>query len=279
MRFSKFICQALATILPSITVLSLTVGLYGQNQAISAIQDRELLEVMIEDSTSELTRNEASLAEARTVYKGLGNDTAQDQELRTSIEEHIVYYEDIISSQGKYLAELRAQMRKLERQELEMLRNLQNFNSPYRDNRRTAFFDSILKPRNSNERFGESGKTRMEDLDAALFAAIGGLQGRLNQETQNRQEASNILLDREANVTTIVEMQKVSQGYYDERFVLYDKMNQTYEQILRWRPDLAIFFRPPPQPKPPEVYQRALERMQNRDKDPTSNDPQDINAK
>ena len=31
---------------------------------------------------------------------------------------------------------------------------------------------------------------RMEDLDAELFAAIGDLQGRLNQETQNRQEAS-----------------------------------------------------------------------------------------
>ena len=266
----------MATLLPSITVLSLSIGLYGQNQAISAIQDRELLEVMIEDSTSELTRNEASLAEARTVFKGLGNDT--DQDLRASIQEHIVYYDEVISSQRKYLAELRAQMRKLERQELEMLRNLQNFGSPYRDDRRTAFLDSILKPRNSNERFGESGKTRMEDLDAELYAAIGGLQGRLNQETQNRQEASSILLDREANVNTIVEMQKVSQGYYDERFVIYEKMNQTYEQILRWRPSLAIFFRPPPQPQPPEVYQRALERMQKRDQDPTSTDAQETNG-
>lgn len=251
---------------------------HGQTQAISAIQDRELLEVMIEDSTSELARNEASLAEARSVYNGLGNDTAQDQELRIKVQEHIDYYSEVIASQRDYLAELRAQMRKLERQELLILRNLQNFSSPYQDNRRTAFFDSILRPRNSNERFGESGETRMEDLDAELFAAIGGLQDRLNQETQNRQEAGNILLDRESNVTTIVEMQKVSQGYYDERFVLYEKMNQTYEQILRWRPDLAIFFRPPPQPTPPEVYQRALERMQNRDQDPTSNEAVETNG-
>ena len=42
--------------------------------------------------------------------------------------------------------------------------------------------------------------------------------------------------------------------------------------------NLAIFFRPPPQPKPPEVYQRALERMQIRDKDPTSTDAQDTNG-
>lgn len=250
---------------------------YGQSQAISAIQDRELLEVMIEDSTSELARNEASLAEARSVYKGLGSDTAQDRELRLKVQEHITYYEDVIASQRNYLAELRAQLTKLERRELDMLRDLQNFGSPYRNDQRTAFFDSILRPRNSNERFGESGETRMEDLDAELFAAIGDLQGRLNQETQNRQEASGILLDREANVTTIVEMQQVSQGYYDERFVLYDKMNQTYEQILRWRPSLAIFFRPPPQPTPPEAYQRALERMQNRDQDPVSTDTQEIN--
>ena len=277
MRAPRLICRNLVAIIFSIGLLSNLSCLHAQNQAISAIQDRELLEVMIEDSTSELARNEASLAEARSVYNGLGNTTTQDQELRVKVQEHIVYYEDVISSQREYLAELRAQMNKLERRELTMLRDLQNFGSPYRDNRRTAFFDSILRPRNSNERFGESGKTRMEDLDAELFAAIGGLQGRLNQETQNRQEASGILLDREANVNTIVEMQQVSQGYYDERFVLYDKMNQTYEQILRWRPDLAIFFRPPPQPKPPEVYQRALERMQNRDKDPTSNDAQETN--
>jgi hypothetical protein len=268
----------MATILFTLVILSPPISVGGQNQAISAIHDRELLEVMIEDSISELARNEASLAESRSVNNGLGKITVQDQELRGKVQEHIDYYQDVISSQHDYLAELRAQMNKLERHELDMLRNFQNFGSPYQENRRTAFFDSILKPRNSNERFGESGKTRMEDLDAELFAAIGGLQGRLNQETQNRQEASNILLNREANVNTIVEMQQVSQGYYDERFVLYDKLNQTYEQILRWRPDLAPFVRPPSQPKPPEVYQRALERMQNRDKDPTSNDAQEINA-
>ena len=171
-----------AAVIVSISLLGCLSCLRAQNQAISAIQDRELLEVMIEDSTSELARNEASLAEARSVYNGLGNNTARDQELRVKVQEHIVYYEDVISSQRDYLAELRAQMSKLERRELTMLRNLQNFGSPYRDNRRTAFFDSILRPRNSNERFGESGKTRMEDLDTELFAAIGGLQGRLNQE-------------------------------------------------------------------------------------------------
>lgn len=278
MRLPDFKYHAVAAIFLSVSLLGFSTDAFGQNQAISAIQDRELLEVMIEDSTSELVRNEASLTEARSVYNGLDANTTEDQEMRGKVREHIDYYEAVISSQRDYLAQLQAQMRKLERRELDMLRDLQNFNSPYQNNRRTTIFDSILRPRNSNERFGESGKTRIEDLDAELLAAIGGLQGRLNQETLNRQEASDILLDREANVTTIVEMQKVSQGYYDERFVLYDKMNQTYEQILRWRPSLALFFRPPPQPKPPEAYQRALERIQNRDKDPTSTDPQEPSA-
>lgn len=236
--------------------------LEGQTIAINSIEDMEVLEIMIEDATSELARNQASLQEVRSIYAGLEIETARDQELRLKVKEHITYYRDLIDHQQSHLARLRDQRKKLEKIELDKLRNLQNFSSPYEDNRRTAFLDLILKPRSSSARFGDSGQSRMDDLDAELFAALGGLQNRLNQETQNRQEASYILLDREASANTIVEMQKVSQGYYDERFVLYDKMNQTYEQILRWRPDLAIFFRPPPEPKAPEAYKRALERIQ-----------------
>ena len=102
----------------------------------------------------------------------------------------------------------------------------------------------------------------MEDVDARLFEAIGGLQERLDEENLNRQEARNVMVDREANVRTLVEMQRVSQSYYDERFLLYDKMNQTYEMIRTWRPALAKLFKPPPQPKPPDAYKDALDRMQ-----------------
>jgi len=227
-----------------------------------AIEDKEQLEVMIEDTTSELARNRASLDEAKSIYLGLGDATQRDRDLRIKVAEHIQYYEDLVGSQTRYLGQLRDQRSDLENEELKRLRDLKNFSNPYADSKRLAYLDLLLKPRSSNARFGESGKTRMEDLDSELFAAIGGLQGRLNEETQNRQEASTILLDREANVNTILKMQGISQGYYDERFVLYDKMNQTYEQILRWRPDLALFFKPPPEPKPPETYKRALERMQ-----------------
>ncbi|MCZ6674792.1 MAG: hypothetical protein O7C75_17825 [Verrucomicrobia bacterium] len=239
-----------------------SIRLFAQSFVIDEIEDKELLEIMIEDTTGELARNQASLDQAKAVYIGWGETNASDQEFRRNVEEHIQYYDEVIASQTTHLAKLRDQRKVLEKRELEKLRNLLNFGSPYQDRRRTAFLDLILQPRSSSARFGESGKTRMEALDEELFSALGGLQGRLNQEDQNRQEAGYILLDREANVNTILEMQKVSQSYYDERFVLYDKMNQTYEQILRWRPDLAIFFKPPPQPKPPEAYKRALERMQ-----------------
>ena len=260
---SQFLAiQIPAPALLSVTLLAFGLSLIAQDVAIDSIEDKALLNVMIEDTTSELARNEASLAEVRSVLNGLGTGSTRDEELRLAISEHVEYYDEVITSQKEYLGQLYDQLGELEKRERDTLRNLKNFGSPYQSERRTAFLDLILKPRTSTARFGDTGKTQMEDLDAELFAAIGGLQNRLNQETQNRQEANYILLDREGTVNTIVEMQKVSQGYFDERFVLYDKMNQTYEQILRWRPDLAIFFRPPPQPKPPEVYKRALERMQ-----------------
>ena len=262
MRFPFSAIRISIPVFQSAALLAFGLSLFSQDTPIDSIEDKELLEVMIEDTTSELARNEASLEEVRSVLNGLSTGSTRDEDLRSAISEHVEYYDEVISSQKEYLAQLYDQMGELEKRERDTLRNLKNFGSPYESERRTAFLDLILKPRNSNARFGESGTTRMEDLDAELFAAIGGLQSRLNQETQNRQEANYILLDRENTVNTIVEMQKVSQGYFDERFVLYDKMNQTYEQILRWRPDLALFFRPPPQPKPPEVYKRALERMQ-----------------
>jgi hypothetical protein len=245
-----------------ISILVMPASSQSQASVIQAIEDKEQLDVMMEDTTSELARNQASLEETESIYHGLTQDSQRDRDLRIRVEEHLRHYQDLVASQTRYLSQLRDQQNDLQNEELKRLRDLKNFSNPYSDSKRLAFLDMVLKPRSSNARFGESGKTRMEDLDAELFAAIGGLQGRLNEETQNRQEASTILLDREASVNTILEMQGISQGYYDERFVLYDKMNQTYEQILRWRPDLAIFFKPPPEPKPPETYKRALERMQ-----------------
>ena len=244
-----------------ISGLSLT-QLPAQSFSVDSIEDKALLEVMIEDTTSELARNQASLKEARNIYQGLQASDPSQREFRDNVEAHVRYYEEVIESQKRHLSQLTDRRKELEKEELQKLRNLYNFGSPYQDRKRTAFLDLILQPRSAMERFGETGKSRVEDLDAQLFSALGGLQNRLNAESENRREASQILLDREANVNTILAMQEVSQSYYDERFVLYDKMNQTYEQILRWRPDLAIFFKPPPQPKPPDVYRRALERMQ-----------------
>lgn len=237
-------------------------ALFAQSSPIEFIEDRELLEIMIEDTTGELARNQASLDQTRAVYQGLEESEAAEDEFGPRVGEYIRYYETVIASQENYLLQLRERRKELERQELQILRDLSNFGSIYQDRRRTNMLNSILQPRTSVARFGASGKTRLEDLDARLFEAIGSLQERLDEEDLNRREARDVIVDREANVKTLVEMQRVSQSYYDERFVLYEKMNQTYELIRTWRPGLAKFFKPPPQPKPPDAYKDALDRMQ-----------------
>ncbi len=235
---------------------------FAQSSSVDSIGDKELLDVLIEDTAGELARNQASLDQTRAIYRGLDDSNANERAFRLRVEEYIRYYDDLIASQTDYLSELRERRIVLEEQELQKLRNLSNFGSPYRDRKRAAMLESILRPRSSEARFGISGKTRLEDLDNQLYETLGSLQERLDEESQNRQEAKRIMLDREADVKTIVAMQEVSQTYYDERFLLYDKMNQTYEMMFLWRPDLAQFFRPPPRPKPPDVYQRTLDRMQ-----------------
>lgn len=237
-------------------------GLFAQGSPIEFIEDKELLEIMIEDTTGELARNQASLDQTKAVYRGLEESEATKDEFRPRVGEYIRYYQTVIASQENYLFQLRERRMELERQELQILRDLSNFGSIYQDHRRTNLLNSILQPRSSVARFGTSGKSRLEDLDNRLFEAIGSLQERLDEENMNRQEARNVIVDREANVRTLVEMQRVSQSYYDERFLLYEKMNQTYEMIRTWRPALAKLFKPPPQPKPPDAYKDALDRMQ-----------------
>lgn len=237
-------------------------GLFAQGSPIEFIEDKELLEIMIEDATGELARNQASLDQTKAVYRGLEESEAAEDEFRPRVGEYIRYYETVIASQENYLFQLRERRKEIELQELQILRDLSNFGSIYQDHRRTNLLNSILQPRSSVARFGTSGKTRLEDLDNHLFEAIGSLQERLDEENMNRQEARNVMVDREANVRTLVEMERVSQSYYDERFLLYEKMNQTYEMIRTWRPALAKLFKPPPQPKPPDAYKDALDRMQ-----------------
>lgn len=238
-------------------------ALFAQSSPIEFIEDKELLEIMIEDTTGELARNQASLDQTKAVYRGLDESAATEEEFRPRVGEYIRYYETVIASQENYLFQLHERRKEIELQELQILRDLSNFGSIYQDHRRTNLLNSILQPRASVARFGTSGKTRLEDLDNRLFEAIGSLQERLDEENLNRQEARNVIVDREANVRTLVEMQRVSQSYYDERFLLYEKMNQTYELIRTWRPGLAKFFKPPPQPKPPDAYKDALDRMEN----------------
>ena len=236
-------------------------ALFAQSSSVESIEDKELLEIMIEDTASELARNQASLDQTKAVYLGLDDSNATEEGFRPKVREYIQYYETVIASQKNYLFQLRERRNVMEMQELRKLRDLSNFGSPYQDRKRTNMLNSILQPRSSIARFGTSGKTRLEDLDKRLFETLGSLQERLDEENPNRQEARKVMVDREANAKMLVEMQKVSQSYYDERFLLYDKMNQTYEQIRVWRPALAKYFKPPPQPKPPDAYKNALDRM------------------
>ena len=240
-----------------------TGALLALSSSVESIDDSELLEILIEDTVGELTRNQTSLEQTKAVYEGLDGSNEKEMAFRLRVGEYIQYYEEVIASQTNYLSQLRERQSILQALELQKLRDLSNFGSPYQDLRRTNRLNSILQPRSSITRFGTSGKSQLEDLDNRVLEAIGSLQERLNEEDLNRQEARKVMVDREATVNTLVEMQKVSQSYYDERFLLHDKMNQTYELLRIWRPSLARYFKPPPQPKPPDAYKKALDRMAN----------------
>ena len=108
-------------------------ALFAQGSSIELIEDKELLEIMIEDTAGELARNQASLDQTRAVYRGLDESDATEDEFRPRVGEYIRYYETVIASQENYLFQLRERRKELELQELQILRDLSNFGSIYQD--------------------------------------------------------------------------------------------------------------------------------------------------
>ena len=133
-------------------------ALFAQGSSIEFIEDKELLEIMIEDTAGELARNQASLDQTRAVYRGLEESDATDDEFRPRVGEYIRYYETVIASQENYLFQLRERRKELELQELQILRDLSNFGSIYQDNRRTNMLNSILQPRSIRGPVRDFGK-------------------------------------------------------------------------------------------------------------------------
>ena len=54
---------------------------FAQSSSVDSLEDKELVEVLIEDTAGELARNQASLDQTRAIYRGLDDSNATERSI------------------------------------------------------------------------------------------------------------------------------------------------------------------------------------------------------